>query len=140
MIFEVQGKTENYIKLERDYEGIEFLGKKQLQCTSAVFCPYSAKIIFFLKPGGRELVEYEIQLEHLEMKAVNNISRAYIKIVFARKIEFHIANTFLQTFLLILVGYMSLYFDIEDFTDRIMVTLTSMLVVATLLSAIQSVC
>ena len=85
------------------------------------------------------MVEYEIQLEHLEMKAVNNISRAYIKIVFARKIEFHIANTFLQTFLLILVGYMSLYFDIEDFTDRIMVTLTSMLVVATLLSAIQSV-
>ena len=75
----------------------------------------------------------------MEIKAVNNISRAYIKIVFARKIEFHIANTFLQTFLLVLVGYMSLYFDIEDFTDRIMVTLTSMLVVATLLSAIQSV-
>ena len=135
MIFEVQGKTENYIKLERDYEGIEFLGKKQLQCS--VLSIFSLDI--HLKPGGRELVEYEIQLEHLEMKAVNNISRAYIKIVFARKIEFHIANTFLQTFLLILVGYMSLYFDIEDFTDRIMVTLTSMLVVATLLSAIQSV-
>ena len=27
MVFEVQGKTENYVKLARDFQGIEFLGK-----------------------------------------------------------------------------------------------------------------
>ncbi len=53
--------------------------------------------------------------------------------------EFHVTNTFLQTFILIGVGYMSLFFDVDNFTDRIMVTLTTLLVVATMGSSIQSV-
>ena len=81
--------------------------------------------------GGRELVEYSIQLEALDLMSVNQISRAAVKIVFRRKMEFHVTNTFLQTFILVCVGYMSLYFDVDNFTDRIMVTLTTMLLVAT---------
>ena len=69
----------------------------------------------------------------------NEISRAAVKIVFRRKMEFHVTNTFLQTFILVCVGYMSLYFDVDNFTDRIMVTLTTMLVVATIMTSIQSV-
>ena len=44
-----------------------------------------------------------------------------------------------QTAMLVFVGYLTLFFDIEDFTDRIMVTLTTMLVVATITSSIQQV-
>ena len=29
MIFEVQGKTDKYVRLERDWGGIEFLGKRE---------------------------------------------------------------------------------------------------------------
>eukprot|EP00094_Tigriopus_californicus_P006421 TCALIF_06184-PA protein Name:"Similar to GLRB Glycine receptor subunit beta (Homo sapiens)" AED:0.20 eAED:0.20 QI:0/1/0.66/1/1/1/6/0/430 len=112
MIFEVQGKTDDYVRLVKDGKGIEFL-------------------------GGRKLVEYEIQLEELGITSVNRISRAVAKIVFRRRMEFHVTNTFLQTFILIGVGYMSLYFDVDNFTDRIMVTLTTMLVVATITSTIQ---
>lgn len=115
MIFSVQGKTDNYVRLERDGPGIEFL-------------------------GGRTLVEYEIQMEVLEIKSVNNISTAEVKIVFRRRMEYHVTNTFLQTLILMFVGYMSLYFDVDNFTDRIMVTLTTMLVIATITSSIQSVC
>lgn len=85
-------------------------------------------------------MEYEIQLEELGITSVNRISRAVAKIVFRRRMEFHVTNTFLQTFILIGVGYMSLYFDVDNFTDRIMVTLTTMLVVATITSTIQDVC
>ena len=53
--------------------------------------------------------------------------------------EFHVTNTFLQTFILVCVGYLSLYFSVTNFTDRIMVTLTTMLVVATIMTSIQSV-
>ena len=84
-------------------------------------------------------MEYSIQLEALDLMSENEISRAAVKIVFRRKMEFHVTNTFLQTFILVCVGYMSLYFDVDNFTDRIMVTLTTMLVVATIMTSIQSV-
>ncbi len=47
-------------------------------------------------------------------------------------------NTF-KTSILTGVGYMSLLFDVDNFTDRIMVTLTTLLVTVTMGSSIQSV-
>ena len=41
--------------------------------------------------------------------------------------------------ILVLVGYLTFFFDIENFTDRVMVVLTTMLVVATITSTIQAV-
>ena len=115
MVFEVQGKTDNYIKLSKDTDpGIEFL-------------------------SSRKLVEYEIQMEALEFKSVNNISQGIVKFVFRRNMEFHVTNTFLQTFLLVCVGYFSYFFDVDNFSDRIMVVLTTMLVLATVTTSIQSV-
>ena len=89
--------------------------------------------------GGRTLVEYEIQMEDLTITSENRLSRGIVKIVFRRRMEFHVTNTFLQTFILIGVGYMSLFFAVDNFTDRIMVALTTMLVVATIMSSIQAV-
>ena len=60
MVFEVQGKTDNYIRLskdEREGAGIEFL-------------------------SSRDLVEYQIQMEALQFKSVNNISQGIVKFVF----------------------------------------------------------
>ena len=37
------------------------------------------------------------------------------------------------------IGYLSFYFKIENFTDRVMVVLTTMLVIATIISSIESV-
>ena len=108
-------KTDNYIKLSKDTDpGIEFL-------------------------SSRKLVEYEIQMEALEFKSVNNISQGIVKFVFRRNMEFHVTNTFLQTFLLVCVGYFSYFFDVDNFSDRIMVVLTTMLVLATVTTSIQSV-
>ena len=39
----------------------------------------------------------------------------------------------------VLIGYLSFYFDLENFTDRAMVVLTTMLVIATITSSIQAV-
>ena len=116
MVFEVQGKTDNYIILSKDGPGagIEFL-------------------------SSRNLVEYQIQMEALQFKSVNNISQGIVKFVFRRRMEFHVTNTFLQTLILTCVGYFSYYFDVDNFTDRIMVVLTTMLVVATITTSIQTV-
>ena len=85
------------------------------------------------------MVEYTIEKVALQINSVNNVSRANVKFVFQRKIEYHITNTISQTFILVVVGYLSLFFDIENFTDRTMVVLTTMLVIATILSSIQQV-
>lgn len=43
----------------------------------------------------------------------------------------------MQSFLLVMTGYMSLFFHVNNFSDRVMVALTVMLVMASLQSSIQ---
>ena len=50
MVFEFQGKTEKYVRLRKDGDGVKFL-------------------------GTRNLVEYDIQLEKLYVRSRNNISQ-----------------------------------------------------------------
>ena len=97
----------------------------------------SFSYVFF--SDSRILVEYIIQKEELQTTSVNNFSRANVKFVFRRRMEYHVTNTFLQTLILVLVGYITFYFDVENFTDRVMVCLTTMLVIATITSTIQQV-
>ena len=84
-------------------------------------------------------MEYEIQYEDLQIRSRNNISTAVVKVIFRRRMEYHVTNTFLQTLILVSVGFLSFFFRVDNFTDRIMVTLTVMLVVATIMSTIQQV-
>ena len=67
----------------------------------------------------------------------NNTSN--IIILLRRRMEYHLFNTFLQIALLLVVGKLSLYFHPDNFSDRIMVTLTSLLVLVTIMSSIQGV-
>ena len=114
MVFQVQGKTVNYVRLEQDGEGIEFMGDKTL-------------------------VEYDIQLQRFVTQTRNNVSEAIVKIVFRRRMEYHVFSTFIQTGILIVTGYITFYFDIDDFGNRIMVNLTATLVIATIVSSIREV-
>ena len=56
-----------------------------------------------------------------------------------RKIAYHLTGTFFQCFVLTGVGYLTLFFAIDNFTDRIMVALTTMLVQATVSNSMQDV-
>ena len=62
-----------------------------------------------------------------------------VLMVFQRKMEHHVFNIMFQTLMLKLIGFLTLFFDVANFTDRIMVTLTTLLVVATLTSSMQEV-
>merc|ERR1711860_18226 len=66
-----------------------------------------------------------------------NISYGQVDIMFKRKFEYHISNTFLSTLLLIIISFMTFFFEVDNFTDKIMVVLTTMLVIATLQSTTQ---
>ena len=62
--------------------------------------------------------KYSIKLDRLYMQAIS--------------------STFFQSFLLSVIAYATLYINIEDFTNRFMGSLTSLLVLAALLSSINS--
>ncbi|XP_059081195.1 uncharacterized protein LOC131879020 [Tigriopus californicus] len=88
---------------------------------------------------GINLTEYDIIRYNIEESISNaNFSRAIANVTLRRKMAYHVFNTFFQTLLLIFVGYLSFFFKVDNFSDRIMVTLTTMLVVATIMVAIQS--
>ena len=57
---------------------------------------YQNLFYFTLILASRYLVEYEIQKEALQISSFQNISRAELKFVFRRRMEFHVTNTFLQ--------------------------------------------
>ena len=87
----------------------------------------------------RTKVEYKVLRTLAQSSSSNNYSRTNVLVIFQRRVEYHILNTFLQTFILMCIGFISFFFELGNFSDRIMVTLTTMLVVATLGSGIQEV-
>ena len=91
--------------------------------------------------GKRQLIEYQVVKEEMIICTVEGINMSYaqVDIMFKRKFEYHISNTFLQTLLLLVISYMTFYFEVDNFTDKIMVVLTTMLVIATLQSTTQQV-
>ena len=53
--------------------------------------------------------------------------------------ESHVMNSFVQTFIVLLVALVTFFFDLDDFSDRIMVNSVLLLAMATITSSIQEV-
>ena len=113
MNFTVQGHTKKAIVLKAEDKEVKYLGQKFL-------------------------VEYTVERQELIIPEMNsNYSVASVHLYFRRRVVYHLLNIFLQSFLLVLTGYMSLFFNVNNFSDRVMVALTVMLVMASLNSSIQ---
>lgn len=90
--------------------------------------------------GDRNMADYEIMLEKLEISATSdNHSVAVVKVVFRRQTGFHVITTFVQTMVIIIVAFVTFFFNIRNFSDRIMVNLVLLLVLSTLSASSQSV-
>ncbi len=89
--------------------------------------------------GQEFLVEYKIVGQNLIVPVVttNDFATATVELIFQRRVVYHLLNIFLQSFFLVLTGYMSLFFSVSNFSDRVMVALTVMLVMASLQSSVQ---
>ena len=115
MKFELRDKTEDFVQFIKDGDGINY-------------------------GGQRNLADYKIMLEELEIKSsVSNHSMAVVRVVFRRQTGFHGVTTFAQTMVIILVAFISFFFNIRNFSDRIMVNIILLLVLSTLSSSAQSV-
>ena len=116
MVFRLRGVTEKYMYFVKDYNAVTYQGSEAL--TEFIVQNFSS----------------EVYRKHEE----GPYSKFVITILFTRRSIYHILNIYLQTSLLILTVCFTLFFDVTNFSDRIMVSLTVMLVVVTLQSQIQA--
>ncbi|CAL4175541.1 unnamed protein product, partial [Meganyctiphanes norvegica] len=86
--------------------------------------------------GAQSLREYSVEEVSMGYLDFGNFSCLSIVISLENLSGFYISSTYIPTFLMVIICYSTFYFDIEDFNDRIMVSLTALLVLATLFTQI----
>ncbi|XP_068247746.1 uncharacterized protein [Palaemon carinicauda] len=84
--------------------------------------------------GNRRLLEYEITNVTSEIVKINREMAIKVGLEFKNQYAFYIGNAFIPSGLLIIICYLTFLFDLDDFQDRIMVSLTSLLVLTGLLT------
>ena len=77
----------------------------------------------------------DIGMENLS-NTTESLGLVQVKIVFQRRWFYHAITVFLQSVLLIIVAEFTFFFRLANFQDRIMITITCMLVVATMQASI----
>ncbi|CAL4095075.1 unnamed protein product, partial [Meganyctiphanes norvegica] len=82
--------------------------------------------------GNKKLREYSLDSVKMLPFEKYNYTGLGIKLRFHNLFTFYVSNTYLPTFIMLIIGYMTFIFPLDDFNDRIMVALTSLLVEAAL--------
>ncbi|XP_042876519.1 uncharacterized protein LOC122256115 [Penaeus japonicus] len=86
--------------------------------------------VFFT--GERRLLEYKFVKE--EMFIIGNARSVKVVLQFRNQYGYYVGNAFVPSMFMVFICYLTLLFDLADFQDRIMVSLTSLLVLASLFS------
>lgn len=111
VVIRLQEITKDFVALEAADKGVEYLGPKSLR-------------------------EYRIQGAQMVKNDVGNFSGHKITLILDNLSSYYVSSTYVPTFLMVVICYSTLFFHLEDFTNRIMVSLTALLVLATLFSQI----
>jgi len=121
MVFQVNGIPKTYLKL-----GVQ----TPLGCATCDGASYT---------GNRALVEYIIGDSLMDAldNDTDDTGKVRVMTVFKRKWTYHFWTIFIQSIVLLIVAYMTFYFKISNFQDRIMIAITTMMVVATIQSSIN---
>ncbi|XP_042216601.1 glycine receptor subunit alpha-2-like [Homarus americanus] len=109
LFFTVQGITDFSGKLDKEGAGLTFA-------------------------GTRQLLEYNLVDETIHDITEEQVTQMKVRLKFTNLYKYYTMNAFLPSTMMLVISYFSLYFDLEDFQDRIMVSLTSLLVLAAFFS------
>lgn len=71
--------------------------------------------------------------------AEGEFSTVVVEVRFARRYGFYLLTLYIPTTLLIIIAYATLFFNPDDFNSRIVVALTSLLVLSQLYTQVRSV-
>ncbi|RXG69025.1 hypothetical protein Avbf_10979 [Armadillidium vulgare] len=85
--------------------------------------------------GPTRLLEYAMKNISIVIDEENDVS--IVTMQFDNLGSYFIANTYAPTFLMMIIGYLTFYFPIDAFDERIMVALTALLVQASFFSEVS---
>ncbi|ROT70082.1 hypothetical protein C7M84_011652 [Penaeus vannamei] len=77
-------------------------------------------------------------VRQVTLKGKDETSGQKLTIVFTNLFLYYLANSYLPSFLLVVISYSTFYFRLEDFNERIMVSITAMLVLVALFQQTSS--
>lgn len=77
------------------------------------------------------------QVEMHDSKGDGDRSGKTVTITLDNLYMYYVSSTYIPTFLLIFIGMLTFFFPLDDFNDRIMVSLTSLLVLAALFTQVS---
>ncbi|CAL4096601.1 unnamed protein product, partial [Meganyctiphanes norvegica] len=69
---------------------------------------------------------------------IGNYSQVAVLITLDNLVSYYITNTYLPTFSLVIIAALTFFFPLDDFTDRIMVSVTALLVEAAFFTQVSS--
>ncbi|KAK4308262.1 hypothetical protein Pmani_020016 [Petrolisthes manimaculis] len=84
--------------------------------------------------GERNLLEYTVTSETFSIVHGPHVSSAMIGLEFHNQFRYYIANTLMPSLMQVIICFTTLLFHITDFQDRIVVSLSSLLLLATFFS------
>ena len=117
-----------------DYQTCTFIIRLQAFTRDLVALKTSATTVEYR--GATNLQEYELRDIEMVLHDWHNFSGQEILINLENLSGFYVSSTYVPTFLMVLICYTTFFFELDDFNDRIMVSLTALLVLATLFTQI----
>ncbi|XP_042858648.1 glutamate-gated chloride channel subunit beta-like [Penaeus japonicus] len=82
--------------------------------------------------GQDDLIEYSIGKVSIKMDEAGEFSSVSVYVRFQRRYVFYLLTLYIPSTLLIIIAYATFYFNPQDFNSRIVVALTSLLVLSSL--------
>ncbi|XP_045129035.1 glycine receptor subunit alpha-4-like [Portunus trituberculatus] len=84
------------------------------------------------------MLHYYLKAEEAHVVILANRSAFRLRFHFKNLSSYFIPSTYVPTFLLLVIGYLTFFFPIDDFSDRIMSALTSLLVEAAFFTQVSA--
>lgn len=102
----------------------------QLQSASIAFARLYNNSVRYM--GEKRLLEYHVKHVSSSVSSFRNYSNVRVYLQLKNQFLYYIISTYIPTSLLVTITYLTFLFPIEDFNERVMVSLTSLLVLAAL--------
>ncbi|XP_076068380.1 uncharacterized protein LOC143040827 [Oratosquilla oratoria] len=98
----------------------------ELSSAQVEYTTWSNVIVNYL--GEAKLTEYEIGEMVTSLKEERGYSRAVVEVILYRRFTYYLASAYLPTFMLIIISYASLFCKKENRDLRVMMSITTLLV------------
>ena len=129
-MFDMTGATREYVDMDIDFDGVEYTGPTTLleYVVGEMMLKNMGNASDSTYAGNYNVVIFKHLLARtLSRSILTNYSQGMkVSLLLSRRWFYHAVSVFLQSVLLLVVAYTTFYYRVDNFQDRMMVTITCM--------------